>query len=340
MQSALLEVNDLKIEFMMRTGTVRAVQGISFQLQRGETVCLVGETGSGKSVTALSIIGLVGTGGRSHNVRIEGDIVYRPNKTKEYHMLELFPEEMRSLRGREISMIFQEPMTCLNPVFTVGNQIAEVVIRHEATKTKHEALRIAREMIQSVGIPEAELRLKSFPHQLSGGMRQRIMIAMALACRPAILIADEPTAALDVTIQAQILNLIQRLQSELRTSVLFITHDLGVVAQIADRVVVMYAGRDVETGTVDEIFHSPLHPYTKSLLMSIPRLCKPGEKPERLTPIGGTVPNPADLPPGCAFHPRCLWATDARCSREEPEVEVSDTGHSVKCWRWRDLQEV
>jgi oligopeptide transport system ATP-binding protein len=338
MQSALLEVNNLKVEFMMRTGTVRAVQGISFQLQRGETVCVVGETGSGKSVTALSILRLVGPGGRSYNTRIEGDIVYRPNKTKEYHILELSHEEMRSIRGREISMIYQEPMTCLNPVFTVGNQIAEVVIRH-GTKTQREALRVAQEMMQLVGIPEAALRLKAFPHQLSGGMRQRIMIAMALACRPAILIADEPTTALDVTIQAQILDLIRRLQSELGTSVLFITHDLGVVAQLADRVIVMYAGRGVEIGKVDQIFQNPLHPYTKSLLMSIPRLWKSGQRPKRLNPIGGTVPNLAAVPPGCAFHPRCRWAV-GRCSQEVPEVEVADTGHSLMCWRWRELQEV
>jgi oligopeptide/dipeptide ABC transporter ATP-binding protein len=300
----------------------------------------VGETGSGKSVTALSILRLVGAGGISENVRMEGSILFRPDEKTEYDLLRLSQPEIRSIRGRLISMIFQEPMTSLNPVYTVGDQIAEVMIRHQKI-SKREALRTAEEMMQLVRIPEAKARLKSLPHQLSGGMRQRVMIAMALACRPALLIADEPTTALDVTIQAQTLDLIQRLQREIATSILFITHDLGVVAQLADRVVVMYGGRDVETAPVDAIYHHALHPYTGSLLRSVPKPWRSGDRPERLEPIPGTVPNPAALPPGCAFHPRCnLPGVDARCRQDAPATELLKADHAVRCWRWRESKGV
>ena len=335
MEAPLLDIRDLKVRFLMNTGTVKAVDGVSFHINRSEIVALVGETGSGKSVTALSILRLVGAGGISEFVRTEGDIVFRPEDGTEYHLLHMPLADMLSIRGRQISMIFQEPMTSLNPVFTVGNQIAEVIIRHQG-KNKREALRIVAEMLQLVGIPEPKSWLKALPHQLSGGMRQRIMIAMALACRPSLLIADEPTTALDVTIQAQILQLLQRLQLEFESSVLFITHDLGVVAQLASRVIVMYAGRAVETGGVDDIFKNPLHPYTRNLLRSVPKPWRTGDKPERLEPIPGTVPNLAAPPPGCAFHPRCAWLED-RCRHRVPETEILDTGQSVRCWRWREL---
>jgi oligopeptide/dipeptide ABC transporter ATP-binding protein len=336
----LIEIRDLKVHFTTSMGVVKAVDGVSLRIERGETLAIVGETGSGKSVTALSILRLVGAGGISENVRMEGSILFRPDEKTEYDLLRLSQPEIRSIRGRLISMIFQEPMTSLNPVYTVGDQIAEVMIRHQKI-SKREALRTAEEMMQLVRIPEAKARLKSLPHQLSGGMRQRVMIAMALACRPALLIADEPTTALDVTIQAQTLDLIQRLQREIATSILFITHDLGVVAQLADRVVVMYGGRDVETAPVDAIYHHALHPYTGSLLRSVPKPWRSGDRPERLEPIPGTVPNPAALPPGCAFHPRCnLPGVDARCRQDAPATELLKADHAVRCWRWRESKGV
>jgi len=335
MAAPLLEIRDLKVHFFTGQGTVKAVDGVSFRIERGETLAVVGETGSGKSVTALSILRLVGAGGISDSVHMQGRILFRPDEKTEYDLLCLSQPEIRSIRGRLISMIFQEPMTSLNPVFTIGDQIAEVIIRHQGLG-KRAALKIAAEMMRLVRIPEATSRLKSLPHQLSGGMRQRVMIAMALACRPALLIADEPTTALDVTIQAQTLDILQQLQREIRTSVLFITHDLGVVAQLADRVVVMYGGRAVESGNVDDIYHNPLHPYTSSLLRSVPKPWRVGEKPDRLEPIPGTVPNPAALPPGCAFHPRCTCPRiDHQCRRVVPETEELEKGHSIRCWHWK-----
>ncbi|MCU0585736.1 MAG: ABC transporter ATP-binding protein [Desulfobacterales bacterium] len=335
MDAPLIEIEDLKVHFHTAAGIIKAVDGVSFCIERGETLAVVGETGSGKSVTALSLLRLVGAGGISETARITGRIVFRPDPGTEHDLLCLSPAEIRSIRGRLISMIFQEPMTSLNPVYTVGDQIAEVIVRHQGLG-RREALRIAAEMMELVRIPEAAARLKSLPHQLSGGMRQRVMIAMALACRPALLIADEPTTALDVTIQAQILDILQRLQREIRTSVLFITHDLGVVAQLADRVVVMYAGRAAETGTVDDIYHGALHPYTQSLLRSVPKPWRSGDAPERLEPIPGTVPNPAALPTGCAFHPRCTRpGRDERCRREDPGTERPSEGRSIRCWHWK-----
>jgi oligopeptide/dipeptide ABC transporter ATP-binding protein len=336
MDTPLLEIHDLKVHFFTGRGTVKAVDGVSFRIERGETIAVVGETGSGKSVTALSILRLVGAGGISESVQMEGSILFRPDEKTEYDLLCLSQPEIRSIRGRLISMIFQEPMTSLNPVYTVGDQIAEVIIRHQGLG-KDDALKIAAEMMQLVRIPEAKTRLKSLPHQLSGGMRQRVMIAMALACRPALLIADEPTTALDVTIQAQVLDLLQQLQREIRTSILFITHDLGVVAQLASRVVVMYGGRDVETANVDDIYHNQLHPYTDSLLRSVPKPWRAGDKPDRLEPIPGTVPNPAAPPKGCAFHPRCNHpGIDQQCRRVIPETEVLTGGRSIRCWHWKE----
>ncbi|MEW6334554.1 MAG: ABC transporter ATP-binding protein [Thermodesulfobacteriota bacterium] len=336
MDAPLLEIRDLKAHFPTGLGTVKAVDGVSFRIERGETIAVVGETGSGKSVTALSILRLVGAGGISESVRMEGSILFRPDEKTEVDLLSLSQSEIRSIRGRLISMIFQEPMSSLNPVYTVGDQIAEVIIRHQGLN-KREALKIAAEMMHLVRIPEATARLKSLPHQLSGGMRQRVMIAMALACRPMLLIADEPTTALDVTIQAQTLDLLQQLQREIRTSILFITHDLGVVAQLAGRVVVMYGGRDVETADVDTLYHRPLHPYTKSLLRSVPKPWRSGDRPDRLEPIPGTVPNPSALPPGCAFHPRCNFTgIDHRCRQVAPQSELLKGGHSIRCWHWKE----
>jgi len=336
--TALLEVHDLSVKFVMETGTVLAVNSASFNIGHGETVCVVGETGAGKSVTGFSVMRLLGAGGVSRRARLDGDIVFRPGDGKEYHILSLENPEMQLIRGRLISMIYQEPMNSLNPVYTCGNQIAEVLMHHEQTPQR-EALSASEELLSSVGIPDAGRVIKSYPHELSGGMQQRVMIAMALALHPALLIADEPTTSVDVTIQAQILNLFQQIQKTSGTSILFITHDVSVVAQLADRVVVMYAGHTVEIGSVYDVFGNPLHPYTKGLLKSIPKQLKPGEKPERLTPIPGTVPNPAALPSGCPFHPRCNWA-DERCKKSMPGIDTAETGQTLMCWRWQELREV
>ena len=335
-ESIVLDVHDLSVRFEMDTGNVQAVNGANFNVRRGETVCVVGETGAGKSVTAFSVMRLLGAGGVSRRARLEGDIVFRPRDDKEYHILSLDTHEMLAIRGRHISMIYQEPMNSLNPVYTCGDQIAEVLVHHDQ-KTKKEAMLVAEEILNSVGIPDISRVLKSYPHELSGGMQQRVMIAMALVLHPTLLITDEPTTAIDVTIQAQILNLLQQIQQNSNTSILFITHDVSVVAQIADRVVVMYAGYTVEVGSVFDVFRNPLHPYTKGLLRSIPKQLKPGEMPERLRPIQGTVPNPAALPTGCPFHPRCDWA-DERCRESMPSIETAETGQTIMCWRWQELR--
>ncbi|MCY4353807.1 MAG: ABC transporter ATP-binding protein [Truepera sp.] len=323
----LLEVNDLKTYFDTDEGTVRAVDGVSFHISRGETLAVVGESGSGKSVTSLSAMRLIPTPpGRiaDGEILFEGrDLVTRPER------------EMRRIRGNEISMIFQEPMTSLNPVYTVGDQIAEAIVLHQ-NKSNREALRMSAEMLDLVGIPEPEKRIKNYPHQMSGGMRQRVMIAMALSCGPKLLIADEPTTALDVTIQAQILDLMRNLQNEIGMSILFITHDLGVVAEMADRVVVMYAGRAVEEGDVKDIFGAPKMPYTLGLLNSIPRVDKAAVHQQRLEAIPGNVPNPLYLPEGCAFHPRCRFVID-ECKDEIPLLSDSGGGHMVRCIRWNEL---
>jgi peptide/nickel transport system ATP-binding protein len=324
--SALLEVEDLGTWFYTRQGIVKAVDGVDFQVSAGETLGIVGESGCGKSMTALSLMRLIPDP--------PGRIVSGSVKLGGRDLLKISEEEMRGVRGNEISMIFQEPMTSLNPVMTIGKQIAEALILHR-NLDRRAALKRAIEMLDLVRIPEPAQRSKEYPHQLSGGMRQRAMIAMALACNPKLLIADEPTSALDVTIQAQILELIVELQREFGAAVILITHDLGVIAETAKRVIVMYAGRKVEEAAVGELFARPLHPYTAGLLASIPRLdLMRGEierRTERLQEIPGIVPPLFDLPQGCAFAPRCEKADDL-CRRERPTYEQKRTGHWAACW--------
>jgi oligopeptide/dipeptide ABC transporter ATP-binding protein len=316
----LLVVRDLRTYFFMPEGVVRAVDGVDLTVHRGSTLCLVGESGCGKSVTALSIMRLIPhPPGRI----IGGQVLFQGRD-----LLTLSEAEMTRVRGKDISMIFQEPMTSLNPVFRVGDQVAEAVLLHEQV-SRREAWHRAVEMLRRVGIPAPELRARSYPHELSGGMRQRVMIAMALACRPQLLIADEPTTALDVTIQAQILELMRQLKRDFGMSILLITHDLGVVAEMADEVAVMYAGKIVEQAPVGELFHAPQHPYTRGLLASIPTLETP--KGQRLNVIKGSVPNPYRLPPGCAFVPRCPDAMP-RCRTEPPPMFTPRPGHLARCW--------
>jgi peptide/nickel transport system ATP-binding protein len=321
--AALLEVRGLKTYFFTRDGVVRAVDGISFSVLRGETLAIVGESGCGKSVTSLSILRLIASPpGRT----IEGRIVFEGRD-----LLALSEVEMRKIRGDAISMIFQEPMTSLNPVLTIGRQIAEVLILHRGLP-REDAMLSAIEMLRLVKIPEPERRVAQYPHQLSGGMRQRVMIAMALACEPRLLIADEPTTALDVTIQAQILDLMRELKARTGAAIVLITHDLGVVAEMAQRVVVMYAGRKVEEGSVEALFAHPRHPYTRGLLDSIPKLGAASHGAQvRLTEIAGTVPSLSEAIVGCAFAPRCAFAT-VRCLSEYPPFEEKAPGHSAACW--------
>jgi oligopeptide/dipeptide ABC transporter ATP-binding protein len=324
----LLEVNDLKTYFDTDEGTVKAVDGVSFHIDKGETLAVVGESGSGKSVMSLSIMRLIA----SPPGRIAGgEILFNGQD-----IVKKSERDMRKIRGNDISMIFQEPMTSLNPVYTVGDQIAEAIVLHQG-KSYKQAMKVATEMLELVGIPEPAKRVKNYPHQMSGGMRQRVMIAMALSCGPQLLIADEPTTALDVTIQAQILDLMRKLQNEIGMSILFITHDLGVVAELADRVVVMYAGRAVEEADVRSIYGMPLMPYTMGLLNSIPRVDKAAEHQERLEAIPGNVPNPLYLPEGCAFHPRCRFMKDD-CKAAIPSLVDAGGGHMVRCIHWDDIQ--
>ena len=316
---ALLQVRDLKTWFETDRGLFRAVDGISFDVPRGRTVGLVGESGCGKSVTSLSLMGLVASPGKvsAESIHFEGR-----------DLLGLSPQARRMLRGNRMSMVFQEPMTSLNPVHTIGRQIVEVIRAHQDISLQAARSR-AVEVLELVRIPSAAQRLDDFPHHLSGGMRQRVMIAMALACEPALLIADEPTTALDVTIQAQILELLRDLQQRLGMAILMITHDLGVIAELADEVIVMYAGKIVESAPVDSIFNDPQHPYTIGLLGSIPRL---DVARSRLATIEGTVPSPARQPAGCRFAPRCPFS-DARCHAEPPALREISPGHQVACWR-------
>jgi len=324
--SPLLRVRDLKTYFVTEqgSGTARAVDGVSFDVRPGETLGIVGESGCGKTVTSLSILRLI--------PEPPGHI--RPGSFIEFegrNILTLEPKELRAVRGNQIAMIFQEPMTSLNPVFTVGDQIAEAAIVHQHL-SRAAARRRAIEMLQLVGIPDPEERVDHYPHQMSGGMRQRVMIAMALVCHPKLLIADEPTTALDVTIQAQILELLERLQAELGMAVMLITHDLGVVAGTADRVVVMYAGQVVEQASTVELFARPLHPYTEGLLASVPRLdaSQQDRARGRLHSIPGQVPAATAWPDGCRFHPRCPYAWD-RCRAEEPPL-LESGAHTARCW--------
>ena len=314
----LLEVNNLQTHFPTRAGLVRAVDGVSFYLQRGELLGVVGESGCGKSMTALSIMRLISPPGKI----VDGEILFEGRD-----LLKLSESEMRQLRGDDIAMIFQDPMTSLNPVFTVGEQIAEALRLHRKLSRK-EARLATIEAMREVSIPDPARRVDDYPHQLSGGMRQRVMIAMALACNPKLLIADEPTTALDVTIQAQILELLDELRRQRELAVLLITHDLGVVAEVADRVAVMYTGRIVEESPVDELFARPKHPYTEGLLRSVPKLTAEHViKKERLETIEGTVPRPTDLPPGCHFAPRCRHRM-RRCT--EGEIPFYDLEGDVK----------
>jgi oligopeptide/dipeptide ABC transporter ATP-binding protein len=321
----LLEVDNLQTHFFTPGGVIRAVNGVSYHLKPGETLGVVGESGCGKSVTALSILRLVS----SPPGRIVGGAIRFEGRD----LLDLSEYEMEQIRGNDISMIFQEPMTSLNPIYTVGKQISEAIALHQRLSRK-DAMDGAIEMLRRVSMPEPERRAHAFPHQLSGGMRQRVMIAMALSCNPKVLIADEPTTALDVTIQAQILDLIRDLRERLGTAVILITHDLGVVAENADRVVVMYAGRKVEEATVDELFDHPGHPYTLGLLGSIPQLdaanWATSERP-RLTEIKGMVPSLAHLPKGCSFAPRCGFATE-QCHNAVPPLDMPRPEHWIACW--------
>jgi len=318
---ALLSVEDLRTHFFTRDGVVRAVDGVSFTVAGGETLAIVGESGCGKSVTSLSILRLVASPpGRT----VGGRVVFEGRD-----LLQLSAREMRRIRGDAISMIFQEPMTSLNPVLTIGRQIAEVLTLHRSLG-RAEAERRALEMLRLVHIPEAERRIGQYPHELSGGMRQRVMIAMALACEPRLLIADEPTTALDVTIQAQILDLMRELKTRTGAAIVLITHDLGVVAEMAQRVVVMYAGRKVEEAPVADLFARPRHPYTRGLLDSMPKLNARGAA-RRLAEIPGTVPSLMEPIPGCTFAPRCPYAEE-RCRRDFPPLEEKAPGHWAACW--------
>ena len=321
----ILQVDNLQTHFFTAVGTVRAVDGVSYDLKSGETLGVVGESGCGKSVSALSVLRLVA----NPPGRIVGGAIRFEGK----NLLELSEPEMERIRGNEISMIFQEPMTSLNPLFTIGRQVSEAIALHQGLSRK-EAMDRAVEMLRRVYIPEPERRVHAYPHQMSGGMRQRVMIAMALSCNPKVLIADEPTTALDVTIQAQILDLMRELQETYGTAIVLITHDMGVVAENADRVVVMYAGRKVEEAPAADLFDNPGHPYTKGLLGSIPHLDTAAQSNgarARLNEIKGMVPSLFDLPPGCSFAPRCGFATD-RCRGEAPVLEEQRPGHWVACW--------
>ena len=320
MADRLIEVNDLKVHFATEDGLVRAVDGVSFTLDRGEVLGIVGESGSGKSVTSMTLLGLT----RDKNTRFEGEVVYKGR-----NVLQMSEDELQQVRGNEMAMIFQDPKTSLNPVYTIGAQICEAIQVHERAD-RRSSKRRAIELLKQVGIPNPESRVDDYPHQFSGGMRQRAMIAMALACNPDVLIADEPTTALDVTIQAQILELIDTLKDEFNSAVILITHDLGVVADIADEIIVMYAGRVVEQAPTRMLFYDPQMPYTWGLLGSIPRLDRP--KAERLHSIKGMPPSLINLPRGCKFRPRCPHAFD-KCM-EEPRLEnrVEAPGHLDRCW--------
>jgi oligopeptide/dipeptide ABC transporter ATP-binding protein len=323
-QGSLLSVRGLRTRFHTYDGVVTAVDRVSLDVYRGETLGVVGESGCGKSVTALSILRLL----RSPPADIEGAIMFEGT-----NLLDLSPDEIRRVRGNAISMIFQEPMTSLNPVLTVGEQISEAIKLHQGV-TRHEALRRAVEMLEMVQIPAPYTRVQEYPHKLSGGMRQRAMIAMALSCHPQLLLADEPTTALDVTIQAQIVDLMQRLKEEFETSIVLITHNLGLIAEMAKRVVVMYTGKVVEEAPVEDLFREPLHPYTRGLLGSIPWIGRKLETGRRqLQEIPGIVPGLLEMPDGCRFHPRCNQAMDI-CRKEEPPLIEPNDRRKVRCWLW------
>ena len=324
----LLQVKYLSTQFRTENGLVRAVDGVSWRVNPGQTLGIVGESGCGKSVSALSVMRLIPS---PPGKIVGGEILF-----KGQNLLELRGRQMRDIRGNEIAMIFQEPMTSLNPVFTVGNQIVEAIKLHQRTSSR-QAWDLAIKSLQRVGVPAPAERVYAYPHQLSGGMRQRVMIAMALSCHPAVLIADEPTTALDVTIQAQILELLRELQASEQMAMVLITHDLAVIAQIAQMVAVMYASRIVEYTSAESLFDEPLHPYTRGLFRCLPRL---GQRKRRLEAIGGNVPNPLSFPSGCKFHPRCpLGRDDKQCQSVEPNLREVRAGHVVACWKAAGYEE-
>jgi len=326
-KEALVEVKNLKTYFYTEEGVVKAVDGVDYEIYPGETLGIVGESGCGKSVTSLSIMRLIESP--------PGKIVAGEINFQGEDLIKIPEKEMRKIRGNDISMIFQEPMTSLNPVYTVGDQIIEAIMLHKGVDRK-EARKQAIDMLTKVGIPLPEQRVDEYPHQLSGGMRQRVMIAMALSCDPKLLIADEPTTALDVTIQAQILELMNSLKESYGMSIMMITHDLGVIAEVSDRVAVMYAGKVVEYTDVNTLFDDPKHPYTWGLMNSIPKLDK---DVDRLEAIPGSVPSPLNFPEGCKFNTRCPLA-EGKCYDEEPPLEDAADGHMVRCWRYEDLEEI
>jgi oligopeptide transport system ATP-binding protein len=323
----LLELRNLAISFPAHQGEIQPISGMNLKIGRGETVALVGESGSGKSITSLAVMRLL-----PPQARIRGEILWHDNGVVT-DIAGLPARAMRGIRGNDIAMIFQEPMTSLNPLQTAGRQIVEAIRLHHRMP-RAQALAKAVSLLELVGVPEPGKRLSNLPHELSGGMRQRVMIAMALACQPSLLIADEPTTALDVTVQAQILDLIRRFQRDLGMSVLFITHDLGVVAEIAERMVVLYAGRIVETGLVRQVLSAPLHPYTRGLLNSVPRV---RDALHRLDAIPGMVPEWSNMPAGCAFAPRCPHAVPGRCDVAVPPLEPAGADRDIRCVRWREL---
>ena len=324
----LLKVEGLKTHFSSKEGTLKVVDDSSFELKRGETLGIVGDSGCGKSITAQSILRLVPQGGKI----VGGKILFNLHDRGFVDLVQLNPDgkEMRDIRGAEIAMIFQEPMTSFSPVHTIGSQIVEVIRLHQQL-SRSDATSRAVELLRKVGMPKPAEMIDAYPFNLSGGMRQRAMIAMALSCQPSLLIADEPTTAVDVTIQAQVLNLVKDLQEELNMALIIITHDLAVIAELADKVLIMlYLGKDVEHASVDEIFHNPLHPYTKGLLHSIPKLT--ADPDEKIIPMTGSLPSPYDLPKGCMFHRRCPQFMEGLCDKKEPPFEEVEKGHKVACF--------
>ena len=330
----IIEVRDLSVHFAVDEGTLKAVDGVSFRIEQGQMFGLIGESGCGKTVTAQSLMRLLPTPGRIVN----GQIKYQGEQGDRIDLADVdgTGPEIRAIRGNEIAMIFQEPMSSLSPIHSIGNQLMEAVLLH-VTRSKREAQKIALEMLDLVGIPNPAQRMEEYPHHFSGGMRQRVMIAMALSCRPRLLIADEPTTALDVTVQAQILDLIARAQSQFQMAVLYITHDLGIIAEICDKVAVMYLGKIVEQGSVRDIFHNPLHPYTRRLLASTPRI---GQHSERLQSIEGTVPIPIGLPRACGFCSRCPDRIEGACDRAAPALVEIEEEHYVRCFLHDEREEV
>ena len=331
MEENTLEVTNLETSFQSDYGSTRALENISFHIKQSEVLALVGESGSGKTVTSLSIMGLLPSNGKINN----GKIILLSKNNEEINILQMTDDELNKVRGKDVSMIFQEPMTCLNPTMTIGNQITEVILNHKII-SKNEANKSMIDLLKLVEIPDPEQRSTEYPHQLSGGMRQRIMISIALACEPKLIIADEPTTALDVTIQAQLLDLLIKLKDSVvsRTSILFITHNLGIVREIADRIIVMYAGNIVEEGTVDDVFDKPLHPYTNGLIQSLPEFNIDNHK--KIQPIPGNVPNMSDLPTGCYFHPRCNLAND-NCKINKPDLIKISEKRKSRCFEYEKL---